>query len=142
MTRVRFLLLALVLAFSPSAFAQDAAPKTTGGEPGAAKAAVKTTITLSIALADDCELTYSALPFKEGMTVADLLASAAKHKRPLQFKSKGSGEFAFLTELEGVKNAGASGKNWTFKVDGQRAKVGMGSMKLKAGSHVLWLLEG
>lgn len=95
-------------------------------------------ITLSVELPGDVELRYKAISFTDGMTVFDALNIAAKHSRALQFKHSGSGEFAFLTEIEGVKNEGASGKNWTYKVDGQRAKVGMGSMKLKEGSHVLW----
>jgi hypothetical protein len=99
----------------------------------------KDTITLTIELPGEVEVTYKALVFSEEMTVLDALTSASKHSRPLRFKHTGSGEFAFLTELENVKNEGASGKNWTYKVDGQRAKVGMGGMKLKAGSHVLWI---
>jgi hypothetical protein len=107
--------------------------------PTEVKSTVSKTIALTIEFPGDVELNYKAISFTEGMTVFDALSAASKHSHALHFKHKGSGEFAFLTELDGVKNEGASGKNWTYKVDGQRAKVGMGSMKLKPGSHVLWI---
>jgi hypothetical protein len=133
----RSVLLAMVLVGAMSALvvAQEAAPK--ADKPAAAKS--KTTVALSIEFPGDVEVQYKAIAYTEGMTVFDLLSTAAKHSRPLKFKHAGSGEFAFLTEIDGVKNEGASGKNWTYKVDGERAKVGMGSQKLKAGSQVLWI---
>ncbi len=116
-------------------FAQDAATK-----PSAANSAkTAKTVALVFELPGDVELHYKAIPFTDGMTVFEAMTAASKHSRALSFKHSGSGEFAFLNEIEGVKNEGASGKNWTYKVDGERAKVGMGSMKLKEGSHVLWL---
>lgn len=119
-------------------FAQAPAVKSSAA---AAKSAAKT-VTLTIAFPDDVEVTYKAISFQEGMTVLDALTAASKHARPLKFKYTGSGEFAFLTEIDNVKNEGAAGKNWTFQVDGARAKVGMGSMKLKEGNHILWLFGG
>ena len=98
-----------------------------------------TTVALTVEFPGDVEVRYKSIAFTEGMTVLDALNAAAKHSRPLKFKHTGSGEFAFLTEMDGLKNEGASGKNWTYKVDGERAKVGMGSMKLRAGSQVLWI---
>lgn len=129
-------MIALVLVFAGRSVAQDASIK-----PAAeAKTKVTRTVALTIEFPGEVELHYKAIAFTEGMTVFDALSAAAKHARPLRFKHTGSGEFAFLTEIDGVKNEGASGKNWTYKVDGERAKVGMGSMKLKEGSHILWLM--
>lgn len=104
-----------------------------------AKPIVSKTIALTIEFPGDVELHYKAIPFTEDMTVFDALSAASKHSHPLRFKHTGSGEFAFLTEIDGVKNEGPSGKNWTYNVDGQRAKVGMGSMKLKTGGQVHWI---
>lgn len=133
------LLIVATLAFTLAApilsLAQDGAPK-----PAAeTKAKTTKTVALTIEFPGEVELHYKAIPFTEGMTVFDALTAASKHARPLRFKHSGSGEFAFLTEIDGQKNEGVSGKNWTYKVDGERAKVGMGSMKLKEGSHVLWI---
>lgn len=132
-------LLVLVFAFciltSEVGHAQDAAKKPSAE----ASSKVSKTVALTIEFPGDVELHYKAIAFTDDMTVFDLISAAAKHSFPLRFKHTGSGEFAFLTEIDGVKNEGAAGKNWTYKVDGQRAKVGMGSMKLKEGNHVLWI---
>jgi hypothetical protein len=129
------LTITLALHLSTIATAQDKAAK-----PAAeSKASVTKTIALTIEFPGDVEVHYKAIAYTEGMTVFDALTAAAKHSRPLPFKHTGSGEFAFLTELDGVKNEGASGKNWIYKVDGQRAKVGMGSMKLMPGNQVVWI---
>jgi hypothetical protein len=137
MTRRQSLWLAVVFvgAMSAASLAQEAAPKP--DRPASVRP--KTTVAVTVEFPGDVEVRYKAVVFTEGMTVFDALSAAAKHARPLKFKHTGSGEFAFLTEIDGVKNEGASGKNWTYKVDGERAKVGMGSMKLKAGAEVLWV---
>lgn len=139
MSRSKLLLAAISLAVfvvSPClAISQDAVSKPTAET----KAKATKTVVLTIEFPGEVELHYKAIPFTDDMTVFDALTAAAKHARPLRFKHSGSGEFAFLTEIDGQKNEGVSGKNWTYKVDGERAKVGMGSMKLKEGSHVLWI---
>jgi hypothetical protein len=127
--------IALLIAYSHAIVAQDTASKPATD----AKAKVTKTVALTIEFPGEVELHYKAIPYTEGMTVFDAINAAAKHSRPLRFKYSGSGEFAFLTEIDGIKNEGVSGKNWTYKVDSDRAKVGMGSMKLKEGSHVLWI---
>jgi Domain of unknown function (DUF4430) len=131
---IAILICCVSIATGQRLFAQEPASKAT--TPSNAKT-IKT-VALVIELPGDVELHYKAIPFTDGMTVFDLMTAASKHSHALSFKHSGAGEFAFLHEIEGVKNEGASGKNWTYQVDGQRAKVGMGSMKLKVGNHVLW----
>lgn len=138
MTSRRTLLFTIVAtaAFTAMIAAQETAPQADKPTDGKSKP----TVSLTVELPGDVDIHYKAIPYVDGMTVFDVLTAASKHSRALKFKHTGSGEFAFLTEIEGVKNEGASGKNWVYKVDGERAKVGMGSMKLTAGNQVLWLL--
>jgi hypothetical protein len=137
---LRRALLCLILAAATSTAA--ALGQTSTEQASGAEAKSANTVTLTIAFPDDVEVTYKAIAFREGMTVLDALNAVGKHSRPLKFKYRGSGDFAFLDEIDGIKNEGVGRKNWTYRIDGVRAKVGMGSAKLKAGNHVLWLFSG
>jgi hypothetical protein len=75
-----------------------------------------------------------SVPWREGMTVADLMTNASK----VSITQKGSGQGALLTSINDVSNQGADGKNWTYKVNDQDADRSFAVFKLHPGDRVLW----
>jgi hypothetical protein len=73
-------------------------------------------------------------PWQEGLTVAELLSRTPG----LATTQKGTGEGAFLTEIDGVANEGAAGNNWTYAVSGKSADRSYAVYKLSPGDRVLW----
>ena len=68
------------------------------------------------------------------MTVGDVLQNDPR----TSFVTQGSGASAFLTEINGVKNEGAGGRNWMYSVNGERADRSFAVYELQPGDHVLW----
>jgi hypothetical protein len=68
------------------------------------------------------------------MTVADLLHSEPR----VSLAAQGSGASAFLTQLGGVANEGAAGRNWVYSVNGRPADRSFAVYELQANDHVLW----
>lgn len=75
-----------------------------------------------------------ALKWYEGMTVRDLLDAA----RGVSISQQGSGAAAFLTQIGGVANEGADGRNWTYTVNGQRGDRSFAMCELRPADQVLW----
>ncbi len=98
------------------------------------------TVTLTVDFGDGFQKRYTALKHTPKMTVLDALTAAGKHSRPLDFKYRGKGETAFVTQIDGLKNDGA-GRNWIFRVGGKQGKRSCGITPLKAGDHVAWGFE-
>ena len=98
------------------------------------------TVRLVIDYADGAEKHFTAIPWKEGMTVLDTLQFAASHPHGIKFKHTGSGATAFLTEIDDLKNqGGGSGKkNWIYWVNDQLADRSCGVYELKPSDSVLW----
>jgi hypothetical protein len=86
--------------------------------------------------------TIEALAWREGMTVGDLLAAASQLPGGIQVASQGTGDSTFLTAIDGVANEGASGRNWTYSVNGQRGDRSYAVFDLRPGDHVLWTFAG
>jgi hypothetical protein len=95
------------------------------------------TVSLAIDFGDN-RRTFEALPWREGMTVRDALAAAGHTTAGLKFSEQGSGEAAFLTQIDGVANEGASGRNWTFTVNGKFGDRSFAIFPLRPGDEVLW----
>jgi hypothetical protein len=76
----------------------------------------------------------NTIPWTAGMTVHDLLASASVGSLGTQ----GTGAATFLVMIDGVKNAGAGGRNWMYSVNGQRGDRSFAIYELHPGDHVLW----
>jgi hypothetical protein len=92
------------------------------------------TVRLTINVGDDREPTSVESRWHEGMTVADLLNSEPR----TSVTGTGSGASAFLTSLNGVKNEGAGGRNWTYRVNDKHADRSFAVYELQPGDHVLW----
>lgn len=91
-------------------------------------------IRLTIDFGDGQEPIRMESRWHEGMTVADLLNGAPRVSRA----STGSGASALLTSLNGVKNEGADGRNWTYRVNGKYAVDSFAVYELRPGDQVLW----
>jgi hypothetical protein len=77
---------------------------------------------------------FAAIAWQKDMSVADLLKAWLN----VAIKQKGSGESAFVTEIDGVENQGADGQNWIYSVNGQIADRSFAIYNLKPGDQVLW----
>ena len=96
------------------------------------------TVRLTIDFGNGASLQYQALPWKEGLTVEDLLRSAQEFRPGITFSQKGEGKMGFLTSLDGLSNEGASGRNWTFQIDAKHGQQSFSVQELTPGQHVLW----
>lgn len=103
----------------------------------AAAEPVPRTVALVIDYADGVEKHFRELPWSAGATVLDVMQAAQRHPRGSRFVYRGSGDTAFLTQIDDVKNEG-SGRNWIFSINGQVAKRSFAVSEVKAGDRVLW----
>jgi hypothetical protein len=93
---------------------------------------------LTINFGDGRPLINEAATWHEGMTVADLLNNEPR----ISFATTGSGASAFLTEINGVANQGAAGRNWMYSVNGEHADRSFAVYELRPHDHVLWTFAG
>ncbi|MGY8767419.1 MAG: DUF4430 domain-containing protein [Pirellulales bacterium] len=98
------------------------------------------TVQIVIDYNDGVEKHFTAIPWKAKMTVLDAMKQVEKHPRGIKIKFRGSGSIAFLTEIDALKNTG-SGKNWIYRVNGEKAEKSFGAAELKSGDSVLWRFE-
>lgn len=111
--------------------------RTTGGAPPDAD---EKTVRLAIDFGDGVELHFTQLGWRQGLTVADALALASRHKRGVPVKTKGTGAATLVVQIGDLANEGGgrTARNWLFYVDGERAEVGAGACELARGQRVLW----
>lgn len=128
--RARVLGLALLLGLPLLAVAQ------LKNEPSATTA----TIRLVIDYRDGVEKHFTAIAWKDGLTVFDALAAAKASPHGISFASNGSGETTFINQIDDLKNEGARGgkRNWTYEVNGKLADRSAAVYGLKAGDQVRW----
>jgi hypothetical protein len=81
---------------------------------------------------DKQEVTYSG---SDGITALALLEKTAT------IKMSGSGEMAFVTEINGITPDSSKNQFWAFEVNGQSATVGAGSYITKASDTITWKLS-
>lgn len=97
------------------------------------------TVSLTIDFGNGARREFAALPYKQGMTLGELITQAREFRPPINFTTQGEGDMAFLTSLEGVANeTGASGRYWVYSVDDRRGEVSFAVQSLAAKSEVLW----
>jgi hypothetical protein len=100
----------------------------------------KKAVALTIDYGDGVQKRFAALAWKDGITIADLMETAAKHPRGIKYVKQGSGTNALLTEIDGLAN-GTDDKYWLYEVNGTPGDRSYGAMKLKAGDAVQWKFE-
>jgi hypothetical protein len=106
-------------------------------EPSAAESQ---TVSVVIDYGDGVQKHFTALAWKDGMTVLDAMQAAREHPRGIALESRGSGTRTMLTRIDDLANEGA-GRNWIYRVNGKLADRGIGAYKLKLGDTVLWRFE-
>jgi hypothetical protein len=80
-------------------------------------------------------LSAQEVAIEEGKTALDLTKSVAK------VKTKGEGQDAFVTSINGKAADSAKKEFWEFLVNGKSAEVGAGSYKLKDGDKIEWRIS-
>jgi hypothetical protein len=83
---------------------------------------------------------WKAIPWREGLTVESAMNQIATMSQSEFAYTRQGTEAAglLLTEMGGVANEGADGKNWTYHVNGERADRSFGVYDLRPGDQVLW----
>ena len=102
---------------------------------------VSQTVGLAIDFGDGRRREWKSIDWREGITVADVLASATQLENSgetLSFAQQGTGASAFLSKAGGVSNEGAGGRNWTYRVNGERGDRSFAIYELRPGDQVLW----
>lgn len=100
------------------------------------------TVALEIDFGNGARKYIAALPWQAGMTV-DLVMESARGFRPgIEFTQVGSGAGGLLTSIDGLKNEGAGGRNWRYRVKDQQGdrygEVSFCLEPVKPGMSVLW----
>ena len=100
----------------------------------------KETIEVELLIEHGTKKTYS-MEVPAGSTVYDLLKEASsKHNFSLD-ASNDSSYWAFIEEIDGVRNDPQAAKYWLYYLNGKLANLGASSQRLSAGDKVLWKYE-
>lgn len=95
------------------------------------------TVSLEIQFKDGKKKRIEKIPYKEKMTVLDVMNYAKKNKK-IDFLFRGKKDTAFLTSIDGVKNQGSRGDNWIFRVNKKLGRKSFGITQLGADDEVTW----
>jgi hypothetical protein len=100
-------------------------------------------VQLVIDYGDGVQKQFTALPWRDGLTVLDVMQAAQQHSHGITIAVRGSGETALLTKLDDVANEeGAVGaRNWIFYVNDHMADRSLGATPIKSGDTILWKFE-
>jgi len=125
--------------------------RTQAGAPAAERAGLSTSelpanhsVGLTIDFGDGRRREWKSIPWREAFTVANALAAVRQEEvtgsqvAAFTFSQHGTGEFAFLSEMDGVANEGADQRNWMYRVNGERADRSFAIYELRPGDQVLW----
>lgn len=100
------------------------------------------TVRLVIDFGDSFEAHYTAIPWREGMTMRDAMLAAKERRAPLAFtfEEKGTGERAFVTSIAGIKGEGAGkeSRNWLFWVNETPGERSFAVTTLQPGDAATW----
>ncbi|MCH7751799.1 MAG: hypothetical protein IH898_06550 [Planctomycetes bacterium] len=96
------------------------------------------TVALEIDFGNGAKKQFAALPWRTGMTVADLMGQASKFRPGIEFDQHGEGASGLLTAIDGLKNEGSGGRNWRYRVDDRYGEVSFCLQPIEPGMRVLW----
>ena len=99
--------------------------------------ALQEKVTLKIQLPGNKEILVDDIPHREKMTVLDVL-NHAKEKKKIRFVYRGKNTTAFLTSINGIKNRGAGGDNWIFRINRKLGNKSFAISTVKANDEVTW----
>jgi hypothetical protein len=98
-------------------------------------------VKLTVDYGDGCEKSFTRLAWTSSMTVLDAMRLAAKHPRGIEFRQRGKGATAILTQIDDLKNEGARQRNWIYRVNGKLGDRSFGVFQLQPEDTVLWRFE-
>lgn len=135
----RFVVVAMLFAVAIGCH-ERASEKPLANNANMANAAAAQVVQLTIDFGDGAQKRFTAIAFREAMTVLDALEAAKAHPHGVTFASRGSGAMTLITKIDDVANQeGAEGaKNWLFFVDDKLADRGCGAASVKPGDSILW----
>ena len=96
------------------------------------------TVSLTIDFGNGARRTFAALPWHDGIMLADLMAEARHFRPSITYAQTGTGAQAFLTSLEGVAQQAGQGNFWFYEINGKRGTCSFGVQPLNPGDRVLW----
>jgi hypothetical protein len=99
-------------------------------------------VRLEIDFGNGARRVFDTLPYKADMTVADVMAAARDFRPGITYMQVGEGAGGFLTELEGLKNEGAGGRNWRYEVAGTPGNKSFCLQTVAPGELVRWSFAG
>jgi uncharacterized protein DUF4430 len=83
---------------------------------------------------------FDALPWHQGMTVADLMQEARDFHPGITFRQRGAGKMAFLTSLDSIAGQTAGeAHQWQYQLNGKPGQQSFGSQIMSPGDHLLWI---
>jgi hypothetical protein len=100
------------------------------------------TVGLEIDFGNGARRVFEALPYQAEMTVADVMDQARQFQPAITYVQVGDGAGGFLAELEGLKNEGASGRNWQNDRAGTTGSKRFCLQTVAAGQVVRWTFAG
>ncbi len=95
------------------------------------------TVDLKVNFNSDKKPISVAIPCSSESTVFSIL-ERAKNLGDVKFEATGSGETTFVSSIGGVANAGASGDNWVYRVNGKLGDKSCGAFEVKPGDKIEW----
>jgi Domain of unknown function (DUF4430) len=98
------------------------------------------TVEMVIDYGDGVQVRFTALGWKEKMTVLDAVTTAGAHAHGVKATLRGSGATAFVTQFGDLKNEGGGEKsrNWLYSVNNAEGEVSAGAATVKPGDVILW----
>ena len=99
------------------------------------------TVALKVDFGNGAVREFAALRWRPGMTVADLMAEAARFSPGIRYRQQGERAMALLTSLDGVTNGTPPDRFWLYEVNGQPGTVSFAVQELSAGDRVLWAFK-
>jgi len=98
-------------------------------------------VTLTVDYGDGAQKRFVEIPWKTEMTVGDATDAADKHPRGIEIEVRGKGETAILLRIDDLRNAGADGTNWVYRVNDKLGDRSFSVFSLNPGDDVLWRFE-
>ena len=127
---------------SPATAVTEHVSSPAGGKPANNQpiASKPRTVELAIDYGDGVQKRFDDIPWRESMTVLDVLQAARLHPHGISFTLRGSGETLMVTRLDDLANQGgaASDRNWIFRVNGRLGDESCALVRVQPGDTVLW----
>jgi hypothetical protein len=116
-----------------------------GGAVADEKAAATKTVRLVVDYGDGVEKHFTALAWKEGLSVLEALGLAKGHSRGITFEYKDfGGDLGYLiTKIDDLENegGGSGARNWVYRVNDKLGTEACNRRELQADDVVRWTFE-